>query len=321
VVTDTAAGNQRQALALAGRTGLRVRHVVWAPRAPWSWFAPRLLPGARRALAPSQRGQLAPPWPRMAIGCGRASALFTRLLRELSRQRTFTVQILDPRLDPSHWDLVIAPRHDAIAGDNVIATLGSLNPVDAEWLTDGRDASPALAELPAPRIGVLLGGARKGQTLSEAYLRTLAEHTLARQRKDGGSVLAVASRRTPAGAVTLWRDALREVPGMVWGGPQDGNNPYPGVLSWSDRLIVTPDSVNMLSEACAVGCPVHTYVDAPLPPKLERFHAALRDAGLLHDIDASPPLKQRPLRELDGVARQVLAAMHAHERRTEKDWH
>jgi mitochondrial fission protein ELM1 len=320
VVTDTAAGNQRQALALAERTGLRVRHMIWEPRAPWSWFAPRLLPGVRRALAPSQRGQLAPPWPRMAIGCGRASALFTRQLRELSHERTFTVQILDPRLDPGYWDLVIAPHHDAIAGSNVIATRGSLNPVDAAWLADARDASPALAGWPAPRIGVLLGGVRKGQTLSDTYLRTLVEHTLARQRQEGGSVLVVASRRTPAGAVALWRDALRDMPGIVWGGPADGSNPYPGVLAWSDRLIVTPDSVNMLSEACAVGCPVHTYADEPLPPKLERFHAALRAAGLLHDIDASPPLRQTPLRELDGVARQVISAMHAHERRTEADW-
>ena len=50
-ITDEAAGNQRQALALAGALGLPVRHLVLEPRAPWSWFAPRLLAwGAITAL-------------------------------------------------------------------------------------------------------------------------------------------------------------------------------------------------------------------------------------------------------------------------------
>jgi len=314
VITDRAAGNQRQALALAGCLGLRVHHLVWEPRAPWSWFAPHLLPGYKRALAPGQRARLTPPWPRVVIGCGRASSLFTRMLRKLSRGRSFVVQILDPRIDPGHWDMVIAPRHDGVGGANVITTLGSLNPIDASWLCDAYDASPTLADLPQPRIGVLLGGTRKHWPLDAAYARTLAERLIARQRDEGGSVMVVASRRTPDEAVRVLRDALRDVPGWTWGGNQDGNNPYPGVLAWADRLVVTPDSVNMLSEACAVGCPVHTLVTSPLPTKLERFHRVLREAGLLHDLDAVVTARQTPLRELPDVAREVLARMHAHER-------
>jgi mitochondrial fission protein ELM1 len=161
---------------------------------------------------------------------------------------------------------------------------------------------------------VLLGGPRKHWPLDAAYARTLAGQLLARQRDEGGSVMVVASRRTPDEAVRILREALREVPGLVWGGSQDGNNPYPGVLGWADRLVVTPDSVNMLSEASAVGCPVHTLVTSPLPAKLERFHRALREAGLLHDLDAVVTTRQAPLRELSVVAREVLVRMHAHER-------
>ena len=314
VITDRAAGNQRQALALAGRLGLRVHHLIWEPRAPWSWFAPRLLPGYKRVLTPGQRQRLTPPWPRVVIGCGRASSLFTRIVRKLSRGRSFSVQILDPRIDPRHWNVVIAPRHDGIAGANVITTLGSLNPIDATWLDDGSEASPTLADLPQPRVGVLLGGPRKRWPLDEAYARALAGHLIARQRSEGGSIMVVASRRTPAQAVDVLREALRGVPGFIWGSSQDGNNPYPGVLAWADRLVVTPDSVNMLSEACAVGCPVQTFVTMPLPAKLERFHRVLREAGLLHDLDEVVAARQAPLRELAGVAREVLTRMHAHER-------
>jgi hypothetical protein len=62
----------------------------------------------------------------------------------------------------------------------------------------------------------------------------------------------------------------------------------------------------MLSEACAVGCPVQTLVTTPLPPKLERFHRALRESGRLRSFDEDiardrPP----PLRETSSLAATV----------------
>ncbi|QNK02947.1 mitochondrial fission ELM1 family protein [Dyella telluris] len=302
VITDDAAGNQRQALALAHLLSMPVRHLQLAPAAPWSWLAPRLTLGARLALDATQRRQFAAPWPAVAIGCGRSAALYTRMLRALSRGRCYTVQILDPRVNPEHWDTVISPQHDQLSGRNVIRPLGSLNPVDDDWLQDGRDADPAFETLPRPRVGVLLGGPRKGVTFDESYIDQLIHGLHARRRLDGGSLLVMASRRTPPALVERMRQGLGDVPGLVWAGHDDGGNPYPGVLGWADRLVVTPDSVNMLSEACAVGCPVHTFVVGTLPDKLERFHKALRAAGMLYSLDArdTPPVP--PLRETGTIA-------------------
>lgn len=302
VITDAAAGNQRQALALAQRLDLPVRHLQLEPAAPWSWLAPRLTVGALSALSPAQKQQFAPPWPTVAIGCGRTSAMYTRLLRKLGAGRCYTVQVLDPRIDPTHWDTVIAPRHDRLSGPNVLQPLGSLNPVDDHWLQDGREADPGFAELPRPRVGVLLGGPRKGVTFNESYISQLTGQLLARQREEGGSLLVLASRRTPRALVELMRQRLQGRPGLIWSGQDDGSNPYPGVLGWADRLVVTPDSVNMLSEACAVGCPVHTFVVGTLPEKLERFHQALRQTGRLHDMDAIAVPPVEPLRETTAIA-------------------
>jgi hypothetical protein len=303
VITDAAAGNQRQALALAEHLQMPLRHLVLEPRAPWSWLAPRLELGGQFALPVAQRHSFMPPWPAVTIGCGRSAGLFTRMLRRLSGGHCYTVQILNPRIDPAHWDTVIAPRHDRIDGPNVLRPLGSLNLVDDERLADGRDSCPGFAELPQPRVGVLLGGPRKGIALDVGYARQLAARLLERQREEGGSLLVLASRRTPLALIEVFRRELHDVPGLVWAGRDDGRNPYPGVLGWADRLIVTPDSVNMLSEACAVGCPVQTFVRAPLPAKLARFHQALHDAGLLHPLDETgPTTRTPPLRETAAIA-------------------
>ncbi|MBS0432866.1 MAG: mitochondrial fission ELM1 family protein [Proteobacteria bacterium] len=302
VITDGAAGNERQALALAQALSVPARVLALPLRGPWAWAAPRRLPGGRLALAARDRTAFAPPWPSLAIGCGRSAALLTRLLRELSDRECFCVQILDPRIDPRHWDAVIAPRHDGLHGANVIETLGSLNPVDDAWLANGREAFADFEHLPRPRTAVLLGGTRRGIAFDDAYAHALLAGITQRLQR-GGSVLATASRRTPPAFVRSLRDGLARFPGMFWSGDADGPNPYPGLLGWADRIVVTPDSVNMLSEAAATGAPVHTLVTAPLPAKLARFHAALRERGSLHDLEA--PIERSmvtPLRETTQVA-------------------
>jgi hypothetical protein len=107
--------------------------------------------GGRLALPASQRATFAPPWPERCDRMRPQRPLFTRMLRGYSSGHCYTVQILDPRIDPAHWDTVIAPRHDQLSGPNVLQPMGSLNPVDDAWLQrrprrlpgPGRSATPA----------------------------------------------------------------------------------------------------------------------------------------------------------------------------------
>ena len=306
VISDGAAGNERQALALASALGIPARVMALPLRAPWAWFAPRGLPGGRLALAPRDRAGFEAPWPDIAIGCGRSAALLTRMLRDLSGGDCYAVQILDPRIDPRHWDAVVAPRHDQLQGANVLTTLGSLNPVDDAWLASGREAFSEFRTLPRPRVALLVGGPRRGIEFDGALSRRLLETLQAIAH--GGSVLATVSRRTPIAFAAGLRDALAAFPGTFWNGGDA--NPYPGLLGWADGIVVTPDSVNMLSEACAVGVPVHTVASAPLPDKIARFHAALRERGLLTDPD-TPRADVPPLRETQAIAAQLRARMAA----------
>lgn len=309
VITDGAAGNERQAVALAESIGVASR--VWriAPRVPWLWFAPRGVAGARAALPPELRAQFVPPWPALAIGCGRTAGLFVRALRRWSHGATFGVQILDPRITPLAFDLVIAPRHDGISGPNVVTTFGALNPVDTEWLADGAAAFTGLAALPSPRTAVLFGASHRAVDVDLDYCIALIERLAAMRR--GGSFLVSTSRRTPPALRDWLRGAFARFPGHFWSGDNDGPNPYAGYLALADRIVATPDSVNMLSEACASGKPVYTWWPRPMHGKLARFHHTLTDAGYLNLLGtkaaASPPA---PLRETAAVAAEVLRRWH-----------
>jgi mitochondrial fission protein ELM1 len=299
-LADARAGNQRQALALAGALGHAAsRHWTLQARAPWRWIAPREWPFSARAFGADFAQALRTP-PRFAIGCGRRAALATRLLHEGGTQ---VVQILDPRIDPRHWDLVVAPEHDGLHGDNVVAMLGSLHPVDDAWLAQGRADFPMFAQLPRPRVALLIGGPSPHWPLADAAFAALIEAVAADVHAQGGSLLATASRRTPA----TWRNALRiavaQGPGVCWIDAGDGDNPYPGLLGWADRIACSADSVNMLSEACATHAPVFALGGERLEGRPRGFLERLRETGRVRDADSGlEPFAVEPLRETARVA-------------------
>lgn len=311
VITDGAAGNERQALALAGALGWPARVWRMAPAAPWSWFAPHLLAGVRGALPAAQRAQFVAPWPPAAIGCGRAAALFTRALRRFSEGRTFTVQILDPRITSAEYDLVVAPRHDGLAGGNVLTTLGSLNPVDDAWLADGAAAFADLAALPVPRRAVLFGASHREIAVDTPYCVAVIEALAKQHERQGGSFLVSTSRRTPAPLARWLRSAFARFPGVFWSGADDGPNPYAGYLAHAQSIFVTPDSVNMLSEACAVGVPVFSWWPAPAHGKLARFHDALIRDGHLRLLGQAAATRAPALRETAAIAAEVALRFQA----------
>lgn len=301
-MTDGHAGNQRQATALAQALGRPASDWTLSARAPWRWVSPRRLPGAAQAFGPDFLRALQAP-PALAIGCGRQAALATRLLRG---DRCRTVQILDPRIAPEHWDLVIAPEHDGLRGDNVIRLLGSLNPVDDLWLAGARKAFPAFGALPGPRTALLLGGSSAHARFDQAAFDTLAEGLQAQLEREGGSLLATTSRRTPAQIRARLRERLAGLPRVSWYEPGEGTNPYPGLLGWADRIVCTADSVNMLSEAAATCAPVFAFGIDRVDGRPRRFIDSLLSLGRVRAFDEHlRAYPVTPLRETARVAQDV----------------
>ncbi|MGO4552415.1 mitochondrial fission ELM1 family protein [Lysobacter sp. 2RAF19] len=306
-LTDGRAGNVRQARALAAAMGFAdARDVALRPRAPWRWGAPRALPGSDHAFTGFAPLLDAPP--SIAIGCGRQAALATRRLRERGAR---TVQILDPRLPPALWDLVVAPEHDALTGDNVVTLVGSLHPVDDLWLAQARSDYSILSPLASPRTALLLGGPSDHATYDTAALSRDLQRLAARLRAEGGSLLATTSRRTPPDWAAALRAQCGDIPGLRWFAPSttggdDSDNPYPGLLAWADRIVCTGDSVNMLSEACATRAPVFVLGGETVRGRLQAFHSALDRLGRVRPFDDTlAPYDVEPLRETARVAAEV----------------
>ncbi|MDO4708378.1 MAG: mitochondrial fission ELM1 family protein [Pseudomonadota bacterium] len=304
LLSDGHAGNRRQAEALARALGhAGAPHVTLNANALARLLAPRVFPGAGNALGQDFVQCLQQP-PPLAIGCGRQAALATRLLRA---RGSFAMQILHPRLHPRHWDAVIAPRHDGLAGANVIQMDGSLHGVDAVSLAAARDDFAEISALPGPRVALLLGGASKHWPMPTeallAALNLLSQAVAAQQ----GALLVTTSRRTPA----AWQKLLPMLrPALLWRDERDGRNPYPGLLAWADVIVCSADSVNMLSEAAATPAPLYVLGSEYLQGRPARFLHHLQTQGRIRAFDGSlAAFAATPLRETARVAAQLLAMM------------
>jgi mitochondrial fission protein ELM1 len=266
-----------QALGLAEATGFSFAEKPLRVRPPWSILPPQLWLLPRYAVA-GGKSLLAPPWPDFVIACGRNAALPALMIRRASGGRTFLAQIQDPRVRRSEFDLIVAPEHDQLRGPRVIVTRGAVHRVTAARLEAERRRFPALANLPRPIVAVLIGGANKAYRLTLKRLAEIADALAALLSETDGSLLLTPSRRTGERGTAILRARLGSFPGAIWDG--NGDNPYFAYLALADALLVTADSVSMISEAAATGKPVHILDLEGGNAKFCRFHAAMRAAGI-----------------------------------------
>lgn len=276
-VHDGKVGMANQVLGLAEAVGYPVIEKAVQVRAPWRHLAPSLWLHPMAALGP-EGAALEPPWPDLLISCGRAVTALALSVKRLSRGRTFWVQVQDPRFGRRHVDLMVVPQHDPVRSDNVFVTLGAVHRVRPQLLETGRARFAHLfAPLRRPLVGVLIGGNSRVHRLTPAIAARLGEQIAALDAQ-GFGIAITPSRRTGEAALVALRDRLAGTAHYLWDGI--GENPYFGLLAHADVLVVTGDSVNMVSEAACTGKPVHIVDLEGGSAKFRRFHDLFRRAGI-----------------------------------------
>lgn len=259
IISEGLAGLNAQAIGLAEAAGLRHELKVLHPTVPWKWIAAKFWPNPLSVVA----GSLTTPLPGLAIGCGGMAGVVLAALRRRSMQ---VVQVQNPRIDPRRFDLIIANRHDELTGPNVIVTRTALHRVTTERLAEAAGAwKERFAAHRRPMVALLLGGNNGRYRLDTTVAGRLAGQLVDMVQRDQVGIVVTPSRRTDPAVIQLLRDALTPVGGWVW--DFRGENPYFGMVALADMIIVTQDSVSMISEASASNAPV---MIAPLPGKSRR---------------------------------------------------
>jgi hypothetical protein len=234
------------------------------------------VPPARLLSLVASNEPLAPPWPRLIISIGRRSVPIALALKQVAK--AFALHIQNPKVPKHRFDLIAVPIHDGYTGANVVNTFGAVHSVTAARLADAANSFAAeIDPLPHPRIAVLLGGESQAFSfppeLAASFGATLAQAA----RDSGGSLLVTPSRRTSPEALRALSATIAGVPHFVWDGR--GENPYYALLAAADAIVVTADSVNMVTEAAGTGKPVYVQRLKGSSTRLGRFHELMQERG------------------------------------------
>jgi lauroyl/myristoyl acyltransferase/mitochondrial fission protein ELM1 len=230
----------------------------------------------------------------MVVSAGASLSAVNQALAFENNARS--VAIMRPGILPlSRFDLVIMPRHDRPPKKkNVLSVIGSINAVtpesvriDFEKLLVTRPELRSFERSDRPKIGVLIGGDSKNYSFSEEMVDFFSGQLKKFLGDCAGSVFMTTSRRTPDAVVRILAAHFKDDAAcklFVHAGAFNPEGTVGGIFHVSDCLIVSGESISMVSEAVASGKPTIVFEPHCLVPdnKVAQFLNELDRGGQIY---------------------------------------
>ena len=304
IFSDGTIGMEVQCIALAEALGLEYekQHIkpYWLNR-----IFPSLatLPGVPVATNTIQITSHSSP--DILITCGRRHAGASIALKRLSKGTTYTIHIQDPKIKSKHFDLLIIPEHDTSQGHNIILSKGSLTRITQSTLDkEAQLIKPKINSLIGKKIAVNIGGDTKDNKVDDKTIKKLVLSLNQFSLDNKCSLMITTSSRTSKPLKEALTSLTKNPNIILW--TAGSQNPYIGFLGIADAIIVTSDSINMISEACSTGKPVNIFPLGENSEKREKFISSLEKMGLVKRFNGEyQSWRYEPLNETARIAKLI----------------
>ena len=204
------------------------------------------------------------PLPEFIITTGKRMAGISIFIKLFFKTKIKTIHIQNPKVSSNYFDLLLIPEHDKITGKNIINTKGALSFIDNN--NDNNDNNdiktlhtPIIKKIKCkkkPVILLLIGGDNKRYKPNNTNYYNLMLGIFKASHNIDGKLIILTSRRTSTKAIKVINSMLKKYENDFYLYSGIGHNPYPDILKSADYIIVTSDSVNMISEAATLNIPL-----------------------------------------------------------------
>jgi hypothetical protein len=194
------------------------------------------------------------------ISCGSPLAAINYILSKENQAKSFA--IMRPSfLSTDRFDLAVIPRHDNPPLKRNIAVVdGALNLIDEEYLKDqAKELSGLTGIKPQPSpiyIGILIGGDAKNFRLRTVDILELSRQIKSTAEKLDAQLLISTSRRTPPEIEDLLKKEFgdyRRCKLLIIANEKNYSFAVGGILGLSQIVVLSPESISMISEAASSG--------------------------------------------------------------------
>ncbi|MFH1888711.1 MAG: ELM1/GtrOC1 family putative glycosyltransferase [Candidatus Omnitrophota bacterium] len=228
--------------------------------------------------------------PDIVISCGTSVAPVNYVISRESLAKS--IVLMRPSiLSTNRFDLVVMSRHDLPGGPGLVADSrshrhperknvavieGALNSINEDRL---KRAGEALKELgvqagKVPVLGVLVGGDAKAFHLNAGLVKEVSRQIKMGIEKFGAELMVTTSRRTPVAVESLLKEEFIDYPAcklLIIANEKNIPDAVAGILALSDIVIISAESISMISEAVSSARYVVVFDSPGLNSKHRRF--------------------------------------------------
>ena len=268
----------------------------------WNYIPPRLTPKSeiilkdKKYISESEKCDL-------VISCGRKSVIPSTLIKK-KNNNIFTIHIQDPKVNFNNFDLIVAPQHDGITGDNIITSKGSIHYLTLEEINKSRFYLEKNTERNKDIITLILGGPNKYYNYSEENIKNILYRINDYIDKYNLQLIVISSNRTPKKII----NTIKNIRSNYLIIDKVDKQAYLSSLSLSKYIVVTCDSTSMISEAALTGKPIYV---AMIPAtkndyRFKKFRDLFKELNIIRELGDSLEIwDYEKLDETNRIAQEI----------------
>ena len=218
------------------------------------------------------------------ISCGRKSVIPSIHLKNTANKKVFNIHIQDPKVNLKHFDFIVAPEHDNLDGQNVIKTKGSIHYLTENEISKNKDYLKSFIKNDERNIWTLiLGGPTRHYEYSTKNLKHIFTSLYKLLKKHNFQLVVIPSMRTPINTLHYAKEFFGENHTIIM---DVDKKAYLSALSIAQNIVVTCDSISMISEVALTGKPI--YIASILPKKndkrFQKFRNLFRELNIIKNL-------------------------------------
>jgi hypothetical protein len=246
----------------------------------WNYIPPKLSPVSGLILKDGQYITENEKFD-LVISCGRKSVIPSIFFKKKNK-KVFTIHVQNPKVRFNNFDLIVAPEHDKLKGENIITSKGTIHYITRSEIEKAK--SYLLDKIQSEKIvSLILGGPNRYYNFSNEELTNIFREIKLSFISHGYKAIIIPSMRTPKRIIDL---AIKEflTDGLVVNSVD--KQAYLSSLAIANSIVVTCDSTSMISEAATSGKPIFV---AHMQPKrnnyrFKRFYKLFRELGVTKNL-------------------------------------
>ena len=310
LLTEGYHGMISQTEGLAKALDVEFHHKIVRLSWPWNYIPPRFTPKLeivlkdKNYISDNEKFDL-------LISCGRKSIIPSILLKK-KHKNIFTIHIQDPKINFNYFDIIVAPEHDGIKGNNVINSKGAIHYITKEQIQKSKNY--LIDKIKNKKIiALILGGPNKYYNFDNKELSKLFNQVKINFSSQYYQLIIIPSMRTPKKTIEL---AKKEFSNDSFIFTEVDKQAYLSSFAIANSIVVTCDSISMISEAATSGKPIFVghMKNKKNNYRFKKFFQLFKDMGITKNLgEKVDSWEYKNLNEADRVANTIKEKINNHD--------